>query len=221
MLPSTTARNALRPFARAFSSSAPRLNSEAPKLKEMTASGVSIEKTKTPRALTPLKDLVFGKEFTDHMLSVEWTAGQGWAPARIHPYSKIALDPSAIVFHYGMACFEGMKAYKDKDGNIRLFRPDMNAKRLWKSAHRLALPAFDQGAFIELLKQLMKVDERWIPAERGYSVYIRPTIIGTQVGKQLAVSGSACHGIPDPRPVILFPVFSLCDFFKKSRNLSA
>ena len=80
-----------------------------------------------------------------------------------------------------MECFEGMKAYKDKQGLIRLFRPDMNMKRLGKSCKRLALPSFDQKELVECIKELVKVDQRWIPQERGYSLYIRPTVIATQV----------------------------------------
>jgi branched-chain amino acid aminotransferase len=181
MIPSAT-RRSLPSLCRSFHASAPRLQNAASKLTELSASRLTIEKVAAPKPLVPLKDLVFGKTFTDHMLTVNWTDKEGWLDPKIHAYSKISLDPSAIVFHYGMECFEGMKAYKDKAGNIRLFRPDMNAKRLWKSAHRLALPTFDQAAFLELLKQLMKVEDRWIPNERGYSVYIRPTMIGTQVG---------------------------------------
>ena len=84
------------------------------------------------------------------------------------------------MFHYGIECFEGMKAYKDKAGKIRLFRPDMNMARLLRSCRRLTLPAFDKVQLLECIKGLLKVDERWIPDQRGYSLYIRPTVIGTQ-----------------------------------------
>lgn len=173
-------RRALPALARAFHGS-PRAMQAAGALAPLSLQGLDVTRTQNPKPLQPLKDLVFGKTFTDHMMSVEWTATEGWHPPRIHPYSKIALDPSAIVFHYGLACFEGMKAYKDKAGKIRLFRPEMNAARLRKSADRLALPTFDTEIFMELLKRLLKVDEKWIPSERGYSVYIRPAVIGTQV----------------------------------------
>ncbi|KAJ3342141.1 branched-chain-amino-acid aminotransferase [Gonapodya sp. JEL0774] len=130
--------------------------------------------------MPPLKDLVFGRLFSDHMLQIEWTAGKGWANPKIMPYQKLQLEPSAVVFHYGIECFEGLKAYKDTDGTIRLFRPDMNMKRLHKSAQRIALPAFDREELLECIKKLVRIDKGWIPDKKGYSLYIRPTIIGTQ-----------------------------------------
>ncbi|KAI9028482.1 aminotransferase [Hyaloraphidium curvatum] len=190
MLSAAVRHPPLGALARAFHASAPRLQA-APALAELSSKGLSVTSAPVGKPLVPLKDLVFGKTFTDHMLSVEWTAEKGWLPARIHPYEKLHFDPSAIVLHYGLACFEGMKAYKDKAGNIRLFRPQMNMQRLWKSAHRLALPTFDQKALLELLEDLLKVDEKWIPNERGYSVYIRPTIIGTQESLGVGASNRA------------------------------
>ena len=95
-------------------------------------------------------------------------------------FQKISLDPSAVVFHYGIECFEGMKAYIDKNGKIRLFRPDMNMIRLQKSCDRLLLPKFDKKELLECIKKLVKLDESFIPKERGYSLYLRPTVIGTQ-----------------------------------------
>ena len=95
----------------------------------------------------------------------------------------MSLDPSSAVFHYGMECFEGMKAYKDKEGKLRLFRPDLNMNRFLHSSKRLGLPAFDKKELLECIKQLVKLDNRWIPTERGYSLYIRPTHIATQVIK--------------------------------------
>ncbi|KAJ3219242.1 branched-chain-amino-acid aminotransferase [Clydaea vesicula] len=126
------------------------------------------------------KDLLFGHSFTDHMLTVEWTATKGWEAPKILPYGKLSLDPSAVVFHYAIECFEGMKAYIDKQGKIRLFRPDMNMNRLASSCKRLTLPAFDRKQFLECVKELLKIDKSWIPKEKGYSLYIRPTAIGTQ-----------------------------------------
>lgn len=104
----------------------------------------------------------------------------GWATPKIQPYGKLCLDPSATVFHYAMTCFEGMKAYKDKQGRIRLFRPDMNMARLKKSCERLTLPAFDNDELLKCIKELLRVDHSWIPSERGYSLYLRPTAMATQ-----------------------------------------
>lgn len=90
------------------------------------------------KQLIPNKDLVFGKYFTDHMLTCEYE--DGWKSPQIRKYAPISLEPCASVFHYGMECFEGMKAYKDTQGRIRLFRPDMNMTRFLSSATRLSLP---------------------------------------------------------------------------------
>lgn len=97
------------------------------------------------------------------MLSLEWTATEGWLPARITPYQNLSLDPATCVFHYAFEAFEGMKAYKDKDGGIRLFRPDMNMARLNKSSTRIALPTFDPDAMIDLIGKFVKLDQRFIP----------------------------------------------------------
>jgi hypothetical protein len=99
----------------------------------------------------------------DHMLSLEWTASEGWLPPRITPYQNLSLDPATCVFHYAFECFEGMKAYKDKDGNIRLFRPDRNMARLNKSSARIALPSFDGDALIDIIGKFVKTDKRFIP----------------------------------------------------------
>lgn len=97
------------------------------------------------------------------MLSLEWTATEGWLPARITPYQNLSLDPATCVFHYAFECFEGMKAYKDKSGNIRLFRPDRNMARLNGSSARIALPTFDPDAMIDLIGKFVKEDARFIP----------------------------------------------------------
>ena len=153
---------------------------EPPASTELSSKSVKFTLTKTPKPLVPLKELVFGRTFSDHMLTVDWSAPKGWGRPHIQPYGKIALEPSAVVFHYGTECFEGMKAYKDKAGKIRLFRPDLNMSRFYKSAKRLALPTFDKKELLETIKEFIKIEERWIPNERGYSLYIRPTMIATQ-----------------------------------------
>lgn len=125
------------------------------------------------------------------MISVEWTSSDGWFPPRINPYQNLSLDPATCVFHYAFEAFEGMKAYRDPNGTLRLFRPDMNMKRMNKSAARLALPTFDGEQFIELLKELCRLDARFIPATRGFSLYLRPNIIGTQRTLGVGPPGSA------------------------------
>lgn len=168
------------------------IHADAPsgvKIQDIDPTKLSITKTTTPKDLLPPRELLFGRNFTDHMLSLEWTASQGWLPARITPYQNLSLDPATCVFHYAFECFEGMKAYKDKSGQIRLFRPDMNMARLNKSSARIALPTFDEDALTDLIGKLVKLEERFIPQARGYSLYLRPTMIGTQ--RTLGVGPSA------------------------------
>jgi branched-chain amino acid aminotransferase len=97
------------------------------------------------------------------MLSIEWTASEGWFAPRITPYQNLSLDPATCVLHYAFTCFEGMKAYKDKEGRIRLFRPNKNMERLNLSAARIALPTFDGDAFTKLIAEFVKKDGKFIP----------------------------------------------------------
>lgn len=98
----------------------------------------------------------------------------------ISPYHKLSLDPACNVFHYGIEAFEGMKAYRDAKGRVRLFRPDLNMKRMAHSMDRLSLPPLDQDAWQHLISKLVLTDQDWIPEGEGFSLYIRPTVIGTQ-----------------------------------------
>jgi branched-chain amino acid aminotransferase len=97
------------------------------------------------------------------MLSAEWNAGEGWLTPHITPYQNLSLDPATCVFHYAFTAFEGMKAYKDAKGRIRLFRPDKNMERFNKSVACIALPTFDPNALIDLLARFVFVDDRFIP----------------------------------------------------------
>lgn len=98
------------------------------------------------------------------MLSTEWTASEGWLPPRITPYQNLSLDPATCVFHYAFECFEGMKAYKTNNGEIRLFRPDKNMERLNKSSARIALPTVEPSSLIKLISHFVSMEERFIPA---------------------------------------------------------
>ncbi|KAI9244885.1 aminotransferase [Sporodiniella umbellata] len=147
---------------------------------ELSASKLKIKKADALKPLVANKDLVFGQTFTDHMMTAKWNETKGWDTPEIRPFENLSLSPSTVVFHYATECFEGMKAYKDKNGKIRLFRPDMNMARMNRSTERIALPQFDGEELIKLIKEYLKVDERWVPNERGYSLYLRPTMIGTQ-----------------------------------------
>jgi branched-chain amino acid aminotransferase len=124
-------------------------------------------------------NLIFGRVFTDHMFVCDFEDGK-WQTPQIMPYQPMTIEPSARVFHYGQAVFEGMKAYKDDDGKIFLFRPDQNFKRINKSAARLAIPEFPEEYFFKGLETLLKLDSDWIKPGVGNSMYIRPFVIATE-----------------------------------------
>lgn len=122
-------------------------------------------------------NLQFGKIFSDHMFSTSYIDGE-WRNQEITPYAPLQLDPSTHVFHYGQAIFEGMKAYKNADGNTLLFRPLDNLSRLNASAERLCMPKINEEVFMGALKELLKIDNAWIPQSNKKSLYIRPFMIG-------------------------------------------
>ena len=124
-------------------------------------------------------DLSFGTIFSDHMFICDYTDG-AWGEPEIIPYASIQLDPSASALHYGQAIFEGMKAYKDDNGNVWLFRPDQNIKRLNKSAERLAIPQFPEDIFLEGLHKLIDLDREWVQSGVGNSLYIRPFMFASE-----------------------------------------
>ncbi|KAJ2631778.1 branched-chain-amino-acid transaminase bat2 [Coemansia sp. RSA 1290] len=136
--------------------------------------------TTTPKPLVPKQDLVFGHVFTDHMLTFEWTAKAGWGRPQLKPYGPLQIDPCCAVLHYALECFEGLKAYRDAQGKVRLFRPEKNMERMNNSAERLHLPQFEGSQVLECIKELLRTDERWVPEGRGYSLYLRPTLISTE-----------------------------------------
>ncbi|MDH7911212.1 branched-chain amino acid aminotransferase [Winogradskyella sp. SYSU M77433] len=123
--------------------------------------------------------LDFGRIFTDHMFVCDYVDGK-WQNPEIKPYQAMTFEPSARVFHYGQAVFEGMKAYKDENGKVFLFRPKQNFDRINKSAARLAMPEFPEDYFFEGLETLLKLDNEWIKAGVGNSLYIRPFVIATE-----------------------------------------
>jgi branched-chain amino acid aminotransferase len=126
-------------------------------------------------------NLHFGEIFTDHLFECDFTNGE-WQQPIIKPYAPFLMDPSAKVFHYGQAIFEGMKAYKTDDDEIWLFRPDENWKRLNNSATRMAMPEIPEEIFMEGLKQLLQLDKAWIQKGKGNTMYIRPFMIATGTG---------------------------------------
>ena len=140
---------------------------------------IEVIKTTAPKEKPQMENLPFGKFFSDHMFVMDYAEGKGWHNAQIVPYGPISLDPSAMVFHYAQEIFEGLKAYKSKDGHVRLFRPSKNFERMNVSAERLAIPEIDVDFCVEALKQLVELDRDWIPQQEGASLYIRPFIIAT------------------------------------------
>lgn len=135
--------------------------------------------TTSPRAKVPAQQLGFGKVFSDHMFLLDYQRGE-WSNPRIQPYGALSLEPGACVLHYAQCLFEGMKAFRGTDGKIRLFRPDFHAKRFSKGAKRLCMPSIPEEIFQEAIYELVKLDRDWIPSERGASLYLRPTLIGTE-----------------------------------------
>ncbi|MET0590237.1 MAG: branched-chain amino acid aminotransferase [Naasia sp.] len=127
-----------------------------------------------------LADPGFGKHFTDHMVQITWTIDGGWHDAEVVPYGPITLDPAASVLHYGQEIFEGLKAYRHADGSIWTFRPEANARRLQRSAERLALPQLPAEDFLESLRQLIAVDGGWVPTAPETSLYLRPFMIASE-----------------------------------------
>ncbi|AEW84949.1 branched-chain amino acid aminotransferase [Flavobacterium columnare NBRC 100251 = ATCC 23463] len=125
--------------------------------------------------------LTFGSVFTDHMLVCDYRNGS-WEKPTIQPYQPFTLDPSAKVFHYGQAIFEGMKAYKAEDNSVWLFRPQENHIRMNKSAVRMCMPEVPEFIFIDALKELLKIDEAWIEKGIGNTLYIRPFMIAIGSG---------------------------------------
>lgn len=148
-----------------------------------------IEKTtKSKISEVDFNNLTFGKVFTDHMFECDYENGT-WQTPQIVPYHPLTLDPSAKVFHYGQAVFEGMKAYKDDNDDVWLFRPDQNQERINKSAERLDMPAFPKDLFFEGLNELLKLDKDWVKKGGDNALYIRPFIIATE----LCVSASTSN----------------------------
>jgi len=124
-------------------------------------------------------ELGFGTLFTDHMFNMDYTPDKGWHSARIEPYAPFRLDPSTMFLHYAQGAFEGLKAYRTESGNIQLFRPQENFKRMNRSCRRLCMPEIDEGFVLDALKKLLTIEKDWVPGAPETSLYIRPTIIAT------------------------------------------
>lgn len=141
---------------------------------------MKIQKVEKSR-LTPsvFESNVFGKSFTDHMLICEYKNGK-WGEPEIREFGKLSFSPATHAFHYGQACFEGMKAFKGENGDVYLFRPEKNFERINKSAERLGMVPIPEEVFMEGLKALIDVDRNWVPETYGTSLYIRPVFFSTE-----------------------------------------
>ncbi len=139
----------------------------------------------------------FGRTFTDHMALATWTPDQDWHDARITAYGPLSLMPSAAVLHYAQEIFEGLKAYRHADGSIWTFRPEQNAARFARSARRLALPQLPEEAFLESLRQLVEVDQEWVPgADAGEaSLYLRPYMFASEAFLGVRPAAEVTYGV--------------------------
>ncbi|SCU83449.1 LAMI_0C03268g1_1 [Lachancea mirantina] len=180
--------------SRLFSASAAIRGAGAP----LDATKLKVQNHSTPSQPRANDELVFGKTFTDHMLTIEWTKQNGWGTPEIKPYGNLSLDPAACVFHYAFELFEGLKAYRSRDDKITMFRPDKNMERMNKSAARICLPTFDSDELIALMGKLIEQDKHLVPQGEGYSLYVRPTMIGT----------TAALGVGTPDRALLYVITS-------------
>ena len=141
---------------------------------------ISIQRTTNPKTKPSETDLGFGRFFSDHIFVADYSPNHQWHDPRIIPYQNFSIDPGASVLHYGQALFEGMKAFRGVDQKIRLFRPEMNWKRLQTGAERLCMKAPDLELFLESIKAFTRAESDWIPSAPTTSLYLRPTLIGNE-----------------------------------------
>jgi len=137
----------------------------------------SLQKTSAPKEKPNPETLKFGKIFTDHMFIMDYSVNNGWHDGRIVPFGPIELSPAAASLHYSQQNFEGLKAYRTRDGRVLLFRPYMNAARVNRTNERMCIPHLPEDVFVESIKELVRLEQDWIPEKPGTSLYIRPFII--------------------------------------------
>ena len=139
---------------------------------------IAITKTTAPKEKPAADTLGFGKYFTDHMFMMDYAEGQGWHNARIIPFGPIAIHPASTVLHYGSEIFEGLKAYRRADGQVQLFRPIENIRRMNNSAERMCLPQIPEDMALEALTEFVRTEQDWTPSAAGTSLYLRPFMFG-------------------------------------------
>ena len=138
-----------------------------------------VTRTQHPKPRVADDKLRFGDVFTDHMFVMDYTPEAGWHDGRIVPYAPFSMDPACCVLHYAQAVFDGLKAFRDASGQIRLFRPDAHAARLNRSCEALCIPQLDPALVEASFAAIVGVDSDWVPARRGTAIYVRPTVIAT------------------------------------------
>ena len=146
----------------------------------MPTNGIRITRATTLRPKPKDSELAFGTEFTDHMFLMEYEEGKGWKDARVEPYGPLSLDPATAVLHYAQSMFEGLKAFRGRDGKIRMVRPQKHVERLNRTAQRLCIPTIDPDLVLRSWTTLVDVDREWVPRAVGTSLYIRPTLIASE-----------------------------------------
>jgi branched-chain amino acid aminotransferase len=173
-------------------------------LAELDASKIQCTRTETPRAVPAVgsAEMASQKVCTDHMIQAKWTVEQGWEAPTLQPFGPLSLAPTASCLHYATECFEGMKLYRGHDGKLRLFRPDLNCRRMLMSTNRIALPGFDPEELLKLIVKLCATDgAKWLPKDRpGQFLYIRPSMIASD----------PALGVERPKEALLFII--LCCF---------
>jgi branched-chain amino acid aminotransferase len=156
----------------------------------LTAADISILPRPTSKLSSVNWDqLMFGRTFTDHMFCADFEDGK-WTGFRIEPYGNISIEPSLSALHYGQSIFEGLKAFRGSDGQVRVFRPEMNAKRLNASARRMCMAEVPESLFLEGIRALLSIDSDWVHGKAGYSLYLRPFLFATETYLGIKASDS-------------------------------
>uniref|UniRef100_A0A8C1BMN6 Branched-chain-amino-acid aminotransferase n=1 Tax=Cyprinus carpio carpio TaxID=630221 RepID=A0A8C1BMN6_CYPCA len=155
------------------------------------AADLTIERNPVLKPKPEPSTLVFGKQFSDHMLTISWSAAGGWEAPQIKPFQNLSLHPASSALHYSIELFEGMKAFRGVDNRIRLFRPMLNMERMYRSTERSCLPLFDKDELIKCINKLVEIDQEWVPYSTDASLYIRPTFIGTEPSLGVSRAGHA------------------------------
>jgi branched-chain amino acid aminotransferase len=141
---------------------------------------IRISRATTKKPKPKDSELTFGTVFTDHMFVLDFQEEKGWYDPRVEPYGPFPLDPAAAVLHYAQAVFDGLKAFRGRDGQVRLFRPQKHVERLIQSSQRLCIPPLDPDLALKSLVTLVGIEKDWVPSTVGTSLYVRPTIIASE-----------------------------------------